>query len=126
MSWRGLWLGGDPRSVGADPDPSFSLANERTFLAWNRTALTLIGVGLIFTQLIPPFELHGARLAIGLPLIVFGTIVAAVSSRQWAVKERAMRLGRPLPRQWLAIGLTTGITAVTLVTIVVIALWGGA
>ena len=31
---------------GREPDPRFSLANERTFLAWIRTALTLLGGGV--------------------------------------------------------------------------------
>lgn len=28
--------------VGEEPDPRFTLANERTFLAWTRTALALL------------------------------------------------------------------------------------
>ena len=42
----------DLRAVGRDPDPRFTLANERTFLAWNRTALALIGGGLAAGQLL--------------------------------------------------------------------------
>ena len=42
----------DPRAVGRDPDPRFTLANERTYLAWNRTALALIGGGLAAGQLL--------------------------------------------------------------------------
>jgi putative membrane protein len=110
--WRDLLFGVDPRSVGNDPDPSFSFANERTFLAWTRTALTLINVGLIFTQVLPPFQQRGTRLLIGLPLIVIGTITAAASLRRWAVNEQAIRLRRALPRSWLAPALTVVVTSV--------------
>ncbi len=37
--------------VADPPDLRFVLANERTFLAWTRTALALIGAGLALTQL---------------------------------------------------------------------------
>jgi putative membrane protein len=36
-----------------EPDVRFSFANERTFLAWNRTALALIATGIAATQLLP-------------------------------------------------------------------------
>jgi putative membrane protein len=110
--------------VGNDPDPSFSFANERTFLAWTRTALTLINVGLIFTQVLPPFQQRGTRLLIGLPLIVIGTITAAASLRRWAVNEQAIRLRRALPRSWLAPALTVVVTSVAAVAIIAILLWG--
>ena len=35
------WFPADPREVGRDADYRFTLANERTFLAWVRTALAL-------------------------------------------------------------------------------------
>ncbi|HET9720820.1 MAG TPA: DUF202 domain-containing protein [Solirubrobacteraceae bacterium] len=43
----------EPRlnEVGEDPDPRFTFANERTFLAWNRTALALIAAGLARSSL---------------------------------------------------------------------------
>ena len=47
------------RDVGEDPDPRFTFANERTFLAWNRTALALIGGGLAAGQLLE-FDASGS------------------------------------------------------------------
>ena len=49
-----------------------SFANERTFLAWERTALGLITAGLAITQLLPSFDFPGGRRLIGLPLIALG------------------------------------------------------
>ena len=88
--------------VGAvDVDVRFSYANERTFLAWNRTALALITAGLAVTQLLPPFEFGGGRRLIGLPLVGLGVLVAGTSYVQWLHNEAAMRAGRPLPRSYL-------------------------
>jgi putative membrane protein len=91
--------------VGEEPDPRFSYANERTFLAWCRTSLALMTAGLAITQLLPSFDIPGGRKLIGLPLIAAGTILAASSLVQWARNERAMRLGRPLPRSVLVPGV---------------------
>src|ERR1700745_3215151 len=52
--------------IGSDPDPRFTFANERTFLAWNRTALALIGGGLAVGQL-GKFPSPGPRLLAGRP-----------------------------------------------------------
>ena len=47
---------GQPGATGdTEPDVRFTLANERTFLAWNRTALALVVAGLGIVQLLPPF-----------------------------------------------------------------------
>jgi putative membrane protein len=81
-----------------DPDVRFSYANERTFLAWIRSALGLVTAGLAITQLLPPFDFTGGRRLIGLPLIPLGVIVALLSLHSWQANERAMRLGRALPR----------------------------
>jgi inner membrane protein YidH len=40
---------------GEESDPRFTFANERTFLAWNRTSLALVVTGLAISQLLPPF-----------------------------------------------------------------------
>ncbi len=99
--------------VGTDPDPRFSYANERTFLAWCRTALALMTAGLAITQLLPGFDFPGGRRLIGIPLIAAGTVLATGSLLQWHRAERAMRLGQPLPRSPLVPGAAAvvGLTA---------------
>ena len=82
---------------GDEPDVRFSYANERTFLAWIRTALGLVTAGLAITQLLPPFDLPGGRRLVGLPLIALGVMVSLLSYHHWQANERAMRLGRSLP-----------------------------
>jgi putative membrane protein len=86
----------DLSDVGRPPDPRFSLANERTFLAWNRTALALIAGGLAAGQLLD-FDSAVARLIVALPPVVLGGWLAYSSPRRWARYERAMRLDEPLP-----------------------------
>jgi putative membrane protein len=111
---------------GAEPplDVRFSYANERTFLAWNRTALALITAGLAITQLLPPFTVPGGRRVIGLPLIVLGSVVALYSLYQWHRNERAMRAGAPLPSSPLP-GIVAGVIGVCALVAVVYVSIGG-
>ena len=95
-----------------EPDVRFTYANERTFLAWNRTALALIATGVAATQLLPKLQVEWGRRVLGLPLIALGAIVAAESLRQWRANERAMRRGDPLPRSRMPVILTIGIVVV--------------
>ncbi len=100
-------------------DVRFSYANERTFLAWNRTALALVTAGLAATQLLPPFDVPGGRRMIGLPLIVLGASLALASLRQWRANEEAMERGEHLPRSPLPVLLAavvgaTGVIALAL------------
>jgi putative membrane protein len=109
----------DLRSIGRDPDPRFTLANERTFLAWNRTAIALIGGGLAAGQLLD-FDSRVARLLVALPPIALGLVLALTSYRRWEANERALRLDEPLPGSgppWL---LSAGIAVVGLVVLAVL------
>ncbi len=87
----------------------FSYANERTFLAWNRTALALIATGLAIVSLLPKFNLPGGRRLIGVPLIALGAVLAIMSYSRWDANERAMRLGEPLPPSNLTRVLAFGV-----------------
>ena len=105
---------------GEEPDPRFTLANERTYLAWNRTALALVGGGLAAAQLLH-FDSEAVRLCIALPPIALGGALAALSYRRWEANERAMRLGKPLPAappRLLAYGLAVMAVAIAVLVIV--------
>jgi putative membrane protein len=116
-------LGEDPSAVGEEIDPRLSFANERTYLAWTRTALALISIGLA-TQLLPELGVRGGRRIIGVPCIVAGIAVAVAALRSWADRERAMRLGRPLPRSALGLGLTLVMCAVAVAALVLVLVGG--
>lgn len=85
------------REDGTEPDPRFTFANERTYLAWNRTGLALVGGGLAAGQLLD-FDSRGARLLASLPAVLLGALIIALSYRRWELNERAMRRNEPLPR----------------------------
>jgi putative membrane protein len=100
-----------PRSVygdGAEPDPRFSLANERTFLAWIRTSLALLAAGVALEALELPME--SAARAVASVLFVLLSLLAAVQAWVgWMRTERSMRLGRALPGPTLGIVVTAGV-----------------
>lgn len=83
------------RSVGNDPDPRFTLANERTFLAWVTAALGFIGIGLALGTLLPGRLLWIHVLSALWILLAVVIIVRAVL--RWFRMERAMRLAQGLP-----------------------------
>jgi putative membrane protein len=81
----------------ADPDYRFTLANERTFLAWIRTALALIAGGVAIAQLLPPFPVPWGRHALATLLIAAGAVLAVTSVRRWQRVQDAMRAEEALP-----------------------------
>ena len=87
----------DPQDVGETPDYRFSLANERTFLAWVRTALALIAGGMAAAQFLPPLPIRHLREGIAVALLLLGGAVAVRAVDHWARTERAMRTGTDLP-----------------------------
>ena len=109
--------GGD----GTEPDARYTFANERTFLAWSRTALALVVAGLGVVQLLPPFpRVPWGRHVLGVPLIVFGAVVAVVAYREWTRSQRAMRLGLPLPRSVMPLLLAVVVATMAVISAVVV------
>ncbi|TNC27612.1 YidH family protein [Amycolatopsis alkalitolerans] len=105
---------------GQEPDYRFTLANERTFLAWLRTALALVAGAVALTQLVPSFAVPHLKTALAVLLAVAGTVLAALSYRRWAKVQRAMRHGRPLPMDWLpaTIGVVAAVVGLVVVAVV--------
>jgi putative membrane protein len=100
---------------GSEPDARFTFANERTFLAWSRTALALVIGGLAIVQLLPPFPgVPWGRHVIGTPLIVLGGAVSVISYFEWRGNQRALRRGEPLTRSRLPQILAVAIAGIAL------------
>jgi putative membrane protein len=77
-------------------DYRFTLANERTFLAWIRTALALIAGGVALIVL-PSFGVYGLRHGLSALLIAFGGVLAWLAVRRWRQVQDAMEAGEELP-----------------------------
>jgi putative membrane protein len=103
--------------VGDEPDPRFSLANERTFLAWIRTSVALVAVGVAIEALAIPIH-PPLRFIAAILFIVLGLICAGYAWLSWSRTERSLRLARALPG--LAIGTVLVVGVMLAVIIVVI------
>lgn len=106
--------------AGDEPDPRFTLANERTFLAWVRTALAMFAGGVALHALAVP-KTGWLRALLVIVLIAIGTLICLFSLVRWARVERAMRLREPLPAFGLGIALTLALVLTGLLLIVVLA-----
>jgi putative membrane protein len=112
-----------PTTDGTEPDARFTFANERTFLAWTRTALAFVVAGLGIVQLLPPFPgVPWGRHLLGVPLIVLGAVIAVVAYVQWTRNQRALRHSEPLPRSLLPRVLAVTVTAMALVAAIIVAI----
>jgi putative membrane protein len=95
--------------AGTEPDPRFTLANERTFLAWIRTALALIAAGIALEALALPIQPNLRRSA-ALIFLILGLIVPTLSFLSWGAVERALRQHAPLPGSKVALPVVVGVT----------------
>ncbi|MFK4268582.1 YidH family protein [Streptomyces milbemycinicus] len=120
-----LWFAPERlRDEGETPDYRFSLANERTFLAWLRTAMALVGGGFAVDQFLPDTN-SALRLAAALTLLAGGAVCAVRALNHWVRCERAMRRGEDLPvsRFPVMLGLAVGVIALVMVGLVAVR-WG--
>ena len=110
----------DGRSEDFEPDYRFTLANERTFLAWQRTALGLLAAAVALVQLVPELAVPGARHVLGAVLAALAIATAGAGLLRWRRVDAAMRRGLPLPRHRLPFVLGTGLVLVALAGFVLI------
>jgi len=105
--------------AGSEPDPRFSLANERTFLAWVRTALAMFAGGVALHALAVPTT-GWLRGLLVVALIGVGALICVLSLVRWARVERAMRLREPLPSFGLGIVMTLVLVLVGVLLVLVL------
>jgi putative membrane protein len=110
------------RQVGSTPDYRFSLANERTFLAWIRTAMALTAGGLAAAQFLPELTVPYLREGFAIALLVLGGAVALRAVHHWLRCERAIRLGEDLPvsRFPATLAVATALGAALLIAVVIV------
>lgn len=111
------------KDEGETPDYRFSLANERTFLAWIRTALALVGGGFAVDQFLPDLR-WGVRVGMSFALLAVGAACALRAVNHWVRCERAMRRGADLPVSHfpVVLGLGVGLVAGAMVVVVLLGL----
>ncbi|WP_016894168.1 YidH family protein [Mycobacteroides abscessus] len=83
--------------AGTEPDYRFTLANERTYLAWVRTSLALIASGVALMQFVPEFGIPGARHVVSFVLVTTGGLLAMAAARRRRCVQEAMRRDMALP-----------------------------
>jgi putative membrane protein len=82
---------------GQEPDYRFSLANERTFLAWIRTGLALLAAGILLDQFAARIGPHAIVVSVAAGLGWTAALLCGLAHARWKANERAMRHGMPLP-----------------------------
>jgi putative membrane protein len=106
---------------GHEPDYRFTLANERTFLAWIRTALGLLAGGIAVSEIPDRFATEGTRTALAIAAVTLSLVLATSSFVRWRQVQLAMRRDEPLPHPWAVPLLATGMAVVAGVVALVIA-----
>ena len=102
---------------GDEPDYRFSLANERTMLAWLRTSLALVAAG-VAVDTIDLSMSDGLQGLLAGVLVLLGLVCAGGSWLRWARTERAIRHRQPLPAFHLGLIVSLGIALVAAVVVV--------
>jgi putative membrane protein len=78
------------------------LANERTFLAWVRTSVAVIGLGFALAHVLAQAETGRqhqlvAPLALGIGMIAFGALLTVFAAWRYHAVNRAIEAGRVKP-----------------------------
>ena len=110
--------------IGEAPDYRFSLANERTFLAWIRTALGFLAAGVGLDQLAPDFATPLIREVLALLLCLFAGGLAGYGYLRWLSNEKAMRLKQDLPYTRTLLVISVLLLAVV-AAVMLLVLYGG-
>lgn len=99
-----------------------SLAAERTYLAYVRTALALMAAGVAVVGALPDVGQLEVRRSIAVILVLVGLLTAVTARMRWQEVDRAMRRGEPLPRSRTTVPVTLGVVVAAVLALVFVAL----
>jgi putative membrane protein len=102
-----------------DIDPRYSLANERTFLAWIRTSLGLLVAAAALVAVELPWPADAVRaLAVALAAAAGGSAFA--SWARWRAVEHAISTGQaaPPPRAHIFLAGSVGLVSVVVIALI--------
>ncbi len=112
----------EPKLKERGGSPADHLANERTFLAWIRTSIALMGFGFVIVKfalfirqisvalgeksIIPP---KGYSTMIGVIMVALGAIMATLAFIRYRNIEKQLSSNSFFPSQWLSVLVTLSI-----------------
>lgn len=103
------------QTKGKEPDYRFSLANERTFLAWIRTALALMAGAVLLDQVATRYPGQKLMPMVALISSVIAALLSFFAFKRWKANEMAMRHDQPLPASIFIPGVSIGLTIMAIV-----------
>lgn len=95
-------------------DYRFTLANERTFLSWIRTALGLLAGGVAVQTLVQPFHHAGVRHALAASCLALAVVVSIGAYVHWRDVKNRMDRAQPLKGTMLVplLAISIGLVAI--------------
>jgi putative membrane protein len=113
-----------PTNTEADePDYRFSLANERTFLAWLRTSLALMAAAVAVVQLVPADHLTVVRRVLGVLLAALALVISAGAYVRWSANQNAMRARQALPKTPMIAAAVVGLSVAGALALALVVTW---
>jgi inner membrane protein YidH len=108
-------------AAGSEPDPRFTFANERTFLAWIRTGLGFLAAGVAIAAVAHLTDRLGLEVRLAAAVLVICGLACGIGAfSRWMGNERAMRLGEPLPSSPLLLVLTSVVAGIGIVALIIV------